>query len=90
MAIKPWATKVCAEVLARLPTIAVGDEWRDVPIDGDVVVVTRLEWLDEGWPFPMVHYRKREGAEDRDPRAGAPMFLFGKLLKRGGGERWPR
>ncbi len=86
---KPWAERVAREVIAKMPTLAVGDEWAEVPMNGDRIRIERLE-RDDVWPFPMVHYTKLEGAEDRDPRMGAPMFLFGKLVRRGGGERWPR
>lgn len=86
---KPWQTKVAREVIARMPTIAVGDEWADVPTTGARVEVLRIE-MDDVWPFPMIHFRRIDGADDLDPRMGAPNFLFGRLLRRGGGERWPR
>lgn len=89
MIVKPWAARIMQDVRRRLPTVAVGDEWLDLPSEGDRIEVKRLEF-DDDWPWPMVHYQRRDGAQDLDPRMGAPMFLFGKLAKRGTGARWPR
>ena len=88
--IKPWAQAAMRRVQSHLPELRVGDVWEDVPRTGDRVRVERIV-EDEGWPFPMLYYRHlvaERVCEDRDPRMGAPMVLFGRLAERGEGPPW--
>jgi hypothetical protein len=73
-------------VLAKLPTLRVGDVWRGVVPRCDVTITRFRSQEDYAIPWPMVGYTV--AGESIVSDTGAPAFMFGQLVQRGGGEEW--
>lgn len=84
---KPWPRSLVRSLHARIPVLQVGDLWSEIPNDGDRIRIEGIDEIDDV-PFPMIRYSRADGREDLDPRMGAPMFMFGKLIARGSGKSW--
>jgi hypothetical protein len=69
-------------LLAKLPSLRVGDVWR---LPRGVVTVTCFKSQEDyGIPWPMVGFTVGGQRED----TGAPAFMFGELVTRGTGAEW--